>query len=220
MIQDKLTIPRPILWTFRRCPYAIRARMAVLSGGLEVELREIKLKDKPRAFLRASPSATVPNLQAGDLNFDESLDIMLWALGKSDPHGLLNMPNIGETLIAENDGPFKAALDHTKYAARYPDLDPQSERARASDFIYSLDTRLTKHLFLTGDRPTLADLAIFPFVRQFAHIDRVWFDAQPWPNVILWLGGFLQSADFQKAMTKVTVWEEHASSYLLGQASE
>ena len=97
----------------------MRARMAVLSAGLEVELREIKLKNKPQAFLAASPSATVPNLQAGDLNFDESLDIMRWALDQSDPHGLLKMPSIGETLIAQNDGPFKTALDHTKYATRY-----------------------------------------------------------------------------------------------------
>ena len=220
MIQGILKKPQPILWSFRRCPYAIRARMAVLSAGLEVELREIKLKNKPSAFLKASSSATVPNLQAGDLNLDESLDIMLWALGQSDPHGLLNMPEIGETLIAQNDGPFKAALDHTKYAVRYPDLDPQSERRKASDFIQSLNTRLTENLFLMGDRPTLADLAIFPFVRQFAHIDRVWFDAQPWPQVILWLDGFLQSADFQKAMTKATVWSEGTPPYLFGHSSE
>jgi glutathione S-transferase len=194
--------------------------MAVLSAGLEVELREIKLKDKPQAFLSASPSATVPNLQAGDLSLDESLDIMLWALGQSDPHGLLNMPNIGKTLIAQNDGPFKAALDHTKYAVSYPDLDPQSERAKASDFIQSLDTRLAAQAFLTGERPTLADLAIFPFVRQFAHIDRAWFDAQPWPHMVLWLDGFLRSADFQKAMTKVTVWENGTRPYLFGRASE
>ncbi|WP_126136223.1 glutathione S-transferase [Tritonibacter mobilis] len=218
MIQDSVTRPRPILWSFRRCPYAMRARMAVLSAGLEVELREIKLKDKPQAFLAASPSATVPNLQAGDLNFDESLDIMRWALDQSDQHGLLNMPSIGEALIAQNDGPFKTALDHTKYATRYPDLDPQSERAQASDFIHSLETRLATHPFLTGDRPTLADIAIFPFIRQFAHIDRAWFDAQPWPNVISWLDGFLQSADFQTAMAKITVWEEGAPPYLFGRS--
>ncbi|WP_150282760.1 glutathione S-transferase [Salipiger aestuarii] len=219
MTQEVLTIPRPILWSFRRCPYAIRARMAVLSAGLEVELREIKLKDKPQAFFQASPSATVPHLQAGDLNLDESLDIMLWALGKSDPLGLLDMPSIGEALIAQNDGPFKAALDHTKYSDRYPDLDARSEQAQASNFIQSLETQLAKYPFLTGDGPTLADIAIFPFVRQFAHIDRAWFEAQPWPNVILWLDSFIQSADFQKAMTKVIVWEERASPYLFGQAS-
>lgn len=216
MIQDMLAIPRPILWSFRRCPYAIRARMAVLSAGLEVELREIELKDKPLAFLRASPSATVPSLQAGDLILDESLDIMLWALEKSDPHGLLNMPDIGETLIAQNDGPFKAALDHTKYAVRYPDLDPQAERARASEFIQSLNAQLAKFPFLAGDRPTLADIAIFPFVRQYAHIDRPWFDAQPWPHVILLLDGFLRSRDFQTVMTKVAVWEDGQRSHLFG----
>lgn len=220
MIQDMVTMPRPILWSFRRCPYAIRARMAVLSAGLEVELREIKLKDKPPAFLRASPSATAPNLQAGDLNLDESLDIMLWALEQNDPNKLLEMPEGGHALIAQNDGPFKAALDHTKYAIRYPDLDPQSERRKASDFIQSLNARLTAHSFLMGDRPTLADIAIFPFVRQFAHIDRAWFDAQPWPQAILWLDGFLQSADFQTVMTKVPVWEDGAHPYLFGDTSE
>ncbi len=220
MIQEMVTMPRPILWSFRRCPYAIRARMAVLSAGLEVELREIKLKDKPQAFLCASPSATVPNLQAGDMTLDESLDIMLWALGQRDPHGLLDMPEIGQTLIAQNDGPFKAALDHTKYAVRYPDLDPQSERAKASDFIQSLDSRLAGQAFLTGRRPTLADFAIFPFVRQFAHSDRAWFDAQPWPHVILWLDGFLQSADFQKAMAKIPVWDSGAPPFSFGGASE
>lgn len=193
--------------------------MAVLSAGLEVDLREIKLKEKPQAFLKASPSATVPTLQAGDLILDESLDIMLWALGKSDPQGLLNMLEAGETLIAQNDGPFKSALDHTKYAVRYPDLDPQSERAKASDFIRLLDARLAAQAFLMGDRPTLVDIAIFPFVRQFAHIDRPWFDAQPWPKVILWLDGFLQGSDFLIAMTKVAVWEDGQRPHLFGRAT-
>lgn len=220
MIQDMLTMPRPIRWSFRRCPYAIRARIAVLNAGLELELREIKPKDKPQAFLSASPSATVPNLQAGDLNLDESLDIMLWALEQSDPHGLLNMPNIGKTLIAQNDVPFKAALDHIKYAVRHPDLEPQSERAKASDFIQSLDTRLAAQTFLTSDRPPRADIAIFPFVRQFAHIDHAWFDAQPWPHVILWLDDLLRRTNFRKATTRPPVWEDGAQPYLVGNASE
>lgn len=194
--------------------------MAVMSAGLQVELREIKLKDKPQAFLEASPSASVPNLQAGDLNLDESLDIMVWALGQNDPLGLLEMQECGHGLIAQNDGPFKAALDHTKYAVRYPDLDPQAERAKASDFVRSLDTRLAAHAFLMGDRPTLADLAIFPFVRQFAHINCAWFDAQPWPHVSLWLDRFLDSADFHTAMTKTPVWEDGARPFLFGAASE
>ena len=152
------------------------------------------------------------------------------ALAQRPDHGLQivwhpfqlspDMPAEGMNLIATCEGPFKQALDHTKYATRYPDLNPQSERAQASDFIHSLDTRLAKHPFLTGDRPTLADIAIFPFVRQFAHIDRAWFDAQSWPNVISWLDGFLQSADFQTAMTKVAVWEEGARPYLFGQVAD
>ncbi len=219
MTEDILKTPRPILWSFRRCPYAMRARMAVLSAGVEVELREIKLKEKPQAFLKVSPSATVPSLQSGDLDLDESLDIMRWALGQKDPNGLLNMPDIGESLIIQNDGPFKEALDHTKYAVRYPDLDPQTERSKASEFIRSLNKRLSEHAFLTGDRPTLADIAIFPFVRQFAHIDRIWFDAQPWPRVILWLDGFLASTDFQTAMMKIPVWDDGSPPYLFGHAS-
>jgi len=192
----------------------------VLSAGLTVELREIKLKDKPAAFLKASPSATVPNLHAGDLSFDESLDIMRWALAQNDPDGLLDMPQIGEALIAQNDGPFKAALDHTKYAVRYPDLDPQAERAKASDVIALLNVQVAKQGFVTGGRPTLADIAIFPFVRQFAHIDRGWFDAQPWPHVIVWLDHFIQSAAFQTAMIKAPVWEDGARPYLFGNAAQ
>ena len=219
-LQDIIAVPRPILWSFRRCPYAIRARMAVLASGLEVEMREIQLQAKPEAFRNASPSATVPNLQAGDLGLDESLDIMFWALGQNDPQGLLDTPGEARSLIAQNDGPFKAALDHTKYAVRYPDLDPETERSKASDFIVSLNTRLAAHPFLIGDRPTVADLAVFPFIRQFANIDRAWFDAQPWPHVVLWLDGFLQSAAFEAAMVKIPVWEDGAPPYYFGKAAE
>jgi len=220
MIESMFPLPGPILWSFRRCPYAIRARMAVLSAGLQVELREIKLNDKPQAFLSSSPSATVPNLQTRDVSLDESLDIMTWALDQNDPQSLLEMPEDGHALIAQNDGPFKAALDHTKYAVRYPDLDPAEERSKASDFIHSLNTCLSARPFLMDDRATLADLAIFPFVRQFAHIDRTWFDAQPWPEVIRWLDGFLQSADFQAAMAKIPLWEDGARPFLFGAGSE
>lgn len=219
-LQDIMTVPRPILWSFRRCPYAIRARMAVLASGLEVEMREIKLRAKPEAFLNASRSATVPNLQAGNLSLDESLDIMFWALGQNDPRGFLDRPEEGRSVIAQNDGAFKAALDHTKYAVRYPDLDPETERSKASDFIQYLNTRLAAHPFLVGDRPTLADLAVFPFIRQFANIDRAWFDAQSWPHAVLWLDGFLQSAAFKAAMVKIPVWEDGAPPYYFSRAAE
>ncbi|WP_417597017.1 glutathione S-transferase [Pararhodobacter oceanensis] len=204
----------PILWSFRRCPYAMRARLAVQASGLQVELREILLRDKPEAFLATSPSATVPCLRlpspapesVPEPVIDESLDIMIWALKQQDPDGLLDMPEAGWQLIATNDGPFKTALDHTKYAVRYPDLDPDAEREKASAFLYDLDAQLAGQAALFGARWRVADLAILPFVRQFANIDRPWFDAQPWPNLILWLDAFTKSEDFSRVMVKFPQW--------------
>ncbi|MGB7241800.1 MAG: glutathione S-transferase N-terminal domain-containing protein, partial [Sulfitobacter sp.] len=153
----------------------MRARLAIRSAGLlRVELREVRLKDKPDAFLETSPSATVPALQLSDKVLDESLDIMVWALTEHDPMRLLDMPSAGWDLISENDGPFKAALDHTKYASRYPEKDMELERQKAAEYLIGLDQRLKGQSALFGQRLTLADPAILPFVRQFAHIDRPW----------------------------------------------
>lgn len=207
---------RPILWSFRRCPYAMRARLAVQSAGVEVELREILLRDKPDAFLATSPSATVPALRLDDRVLDESLDVMIWALSENDPDGLMEMPEAGWDLIKTNDGPFKAALDHTKYAVRYPDLDAEDERAQAAEFLRTLDAQLLGNLWLFGDRPTLADLALLPFVRQFANIDRAWFDAQGWPDLIGWLDRFLESHAFAAIMTKYAPWSDDNTPVLFG----
>ena len=198
----------PILWTFRRCPYAMRARLAVQSAGNSVELREILLRDKPDAFLETSPSATVPALDLGQTVIDESLDIMVWALKENDPEHLLDMPEEGWDLIATNDGPFKQALDRTKYATRYPDHDPTAERSKAAMYLMELDARLGQTGWLFKPRPTLADYAVLPFVRQFAHIDRAWFDAQGWPNLIAWLDHFLESDAFQQIMLKYKPWSD------------
>ncbi|WP_425082346.1 glutathione S-transferase [Ruegeria arenilitoris] len=198
----------PILWSFRRCPYAIRARLALASSRVTVELREILLQDKPEAFLQTSPSGTVPALRLPDKVIDESLEIMIWALQQNDPQRLLDMPQEGWGLIAANDGPFKDALDHTKYVVRYPDLDVQKERRKAASYLLNLDERLVGRACLFGDRPTLADLALLPFVRQFAHIDRAWFDAQEWPNLVAWLDQFLDSEVFLLVMRKYTTWSE------------
>lgn len=198
----------PTLWSFRRCPYAMRARLGIVCAGLTVELREIKLRDKPQAFLDTSPSATVPALRHAGGVIDESLDIMIWALRQSDPQGLLDMPQTGWDLITRNDGPFKAALDHTKYTTRYPDLDPHKERATAMDFLCDLNDMLTGQSWLYGANPTLADYAIVPFVRQFAYIDRDWFDAQDWPALRLWLDRYLDSALFTQIMPKFAPWQE------------
>jgi len=196
----------PILWSFRRCPYAMRARLAIRAAGVWVELREILLRDKPAAFLAESPTATVPALRLSNRVLDESLDIMLWALEQNDPAGLLDMPDAGWRLIAANDGPFKAALDRTKYASRFPDTDPLAERDKAAQILMGLNTDLTQHAALLGARTTLADLALLPFVRQFAQIDRAWFDAQPWPALIRWLDAFLSSDRFSAIMDKHPPW--------------
>ena len=113
----------PILWTFRRCPYAMRARLAIQSSGQQVVLQEILLKDKPAPFLAASPKGTVPVVQDGSTLIEQSRDVMLWALGRNDPEGWLDMPDEGHALMDTCDGPFKSALDHTKYAVRYPDRE-------------------------------------------------------------------------------------------------
>ena len=195
----------PILYSFRRCPYAIRARFALVSSKTNVILREIKLREKPEQFLDISPSATVPCLLTQDDVIDESLDIMKWALAQNDPDGLLDMPDIGWSLIDQTDGPFKQALDRTKYAARYPDHNPQDQRAIAAAFLTTLDQRIDHWIF---GRPSIADFAILPFVRQFAFIDKAWFDDQPWPDLQIWLNNFIASDNFEKIMIKYEQWHE------------
>lgn len=196
---------RPVLYSFRRCPYAIRARLALAVAGTQVELREVVLRDKPHAFLEVSPSATVPCLVSEDGVIDESLDVMIWALGINDPQGWLQMPDEGHDWIARNDGPFKQALDRVKYAARYPDEDPATQRELAVSFLGALDNQIGDWMF---GHPTLADFAILPFVRQFAFIDKTWFDAQPWPRLQAWLDRFLISEQFGAVMAKYPQWRD------------
>ena len=202
-----LDLPPPVLYSFRRCPYAMRARLAILASGLSVELREIVLREKAPEFLASSPKGTVPVLVTPTGVIEESFDVMLWALERSDPQGWLEMPEAGYDWIARCDGPFKTALDHTKYAVRYPDLDPEQERGRAAEFLADLNLQINRPDWLFGPKCTLADMAIVPFVRQFANSDRSWFDAQPWPNLQRWLVRFLASARFAKIMTKYPKWQ-------------
>ncbi|NNE80639.1 MAG: glutathione S-transferase [Silicimonas sp.] len=198
---------RPILWSFRRCPYAMRARLAVQSAGITVELREILLRDKPAEFLQASPKGTVPVLQADGRVIEESLDLMLWALNQNDPEDWLAMPGHGYDLIEEADGPFKSALDRYKYTSRHVDVDIGAEQHKAGLFLHQLDRSLKDRAFLFGDRPRLADMAILPFVRQFAHVDLDWFNAQPWPGVSSWLADFKSSDRFGAIMKKHPQWQ-------------
>ncbi|MEM9577384.1 MAG: glutathione S-transferase [Pseudomonadota bacterium] len=193
----------PVFYSFRRCPYAMRARLALVASGVPVALREVVLRDKPDAFLDASPSRTVPCLVTATEVIDESLDIMVWALRQNDPQGWLAMPQDGWDWITRCDGPFKAALDRTKYATRYPEADQSREREKAAAFLRDLEAQLESATFAA---PSLAGFAILPFVRQFAFIDKDWFDAQPWPRLKARLDVFLASDAFSEIMPKYVQW--------------
>ncbi|MEP5624121.1 MAG: glutathione S-transferase [Hyphomicrobiales bacterium] len=202
----------PILYSFRRCPYAMRGRLAIASAGIEVELREVVLRDKPDSMLAASPKGTVPVLILPDETvIDESLDVMRHVLGQNDPEHLL-APTEGSLddmllLIEESDGPFKSALDRYKYANRYEDVDTNEQRNTASEFLRKLDKCLAANKgFLFGKRLSLADLAILPFVRQFANVDRVWFDTQEWSALCMALETFVTSDRFLAIMAKYPQW--------------
>ena len=195
----------PILYSFRRCPYAMRARLAILSAGIRVELREIVLRDKAPEFLATSPTGTVPCLKTDTKTIDESLHIMAWALAQNDPETLMQQPPEAYELMAHCDGPFKHALDRTKYKTRYPNENPEHHLKTATEFLITLDRQLAPNLY--GDSLKLADIAILPFVRQFAHIDQNWFYAQPWSNLIDWLDRFKSSDRFVAIMQKYQKWE-------------
>jgi len=202
----------PILYSFRRCPYAIRARMALRYSGVQVELREVVLRDMPRELLACSPKATVPVLLLPDGTvLEESRDIMDWALAQHDPDRWRPQPNspdaaAAQRLIDANDLDFKPQLDHYKYAERYPQQPAAWYRSQAERFLEGLEQRLLRHDWLLGERMSIADVAIFPFVRQFALVDRGWFDASPRVNLRNWLEGFLQAELFSAVMCKYPPW--------------
>lgn len=194
----------PVLYSFRRCPYAIRARMALCYADVEVAVREVALRDKPQALYAISPKATVPVLQlaSGEV-LDQSLDIMLWALRQSDPDGWLVAGDLAQaqSWIALNDGPFKLLLDRYKYSQRHPESSLQAHRERALDaLLYRLDDQLRTSAFLLGPTNSYADVALFPFVRQFALVDKPWFDAMPLPGLQRWLSAWLGCALFASVM--------------------
>ncbi|MEM6414123.1 MAG: glutathione S-transferase [Pseudomonadota bacterium] len=200
---------RPVLYSFRRCPYAMRARMALYVSGCAVELREVVLKNKPAEMVAISPKATVPVLllQNGDV-LEESLDVMRWALAQNDPHQWLSGDQpTSEALISENDGPFKVNLDRYKYATRYEDADPAEHREKGSEFLFYLNERLAKQPALCGNDDTLPDIAIFPFVRQFRIADEEWFDRQPWSALHVWLSRHMNGTLFKSVMQKFHPWQ-------------
>lgn len=197
---------KPILYNFRRCPYAMRARLAIAVSGVEVELREILLRDKAAEFLTTSPKGTVPVIVDGDTVLEESYEIMLWALHQSDPEGWLERSN--QPLIDECDDRFKTALDAYKYNGNL------EQREIASEYLRKLESFLTRQPNLSGEKQGMTDMAIITFVRQFANVDRAWFDAEPWPHLIKWLEYFLASDQFAAIMTKYPKWQSGDSATL------
>ena len=206
----------PVLYSFRRCPYAMRARMALWASGQTCELREVVLRDKPAELLAASPKGTVPVLVLADGTvIEQSLDIMRWALGRNDPMRWLE-PGLDAmlALVAECDGGFKHHLDLYKYPQRYADADMPAHRAQAGAFVTRLEMQLQGSRCLFADHPALADYAIAPFVRQYAQVDAAWFAAQPWPKVQAWLANLQASAVWNRVMDKYPQWVAGAPSVL------
>ena len=201
----------PRLYSFRRCPYAMRARLGLLFAGRQVELREITLKNKPPQMLVISPKGTVPVLQLLDGTvIEESREIMTWALEQQDAQGLLAAQTLPQanTLIDKNDNEFKYWLDRYKYADRHLDMSQAEYRQRGEAFLQMLEELLIKNPYLLGESITIADIGIMPFVRQFAHVNRKVFYDLPYPNLQRWLQDWLNHPLFLQAMTKFAPWQE------------
>jgi glutathione S-transferase len=224
-----MPIQKPILYSYRRCPYAMRARMALAYAGIDHEIREISLRDKPQSMLALSPKGTVPvlwipkiqeknseqntNKDSGQV-IEQSLEIMQWALTQNDSEGW--WASTPESLRADilrwieiNDGPFKKILDIYKYPERYPEMNQKESFERALEIqLLPMDRALQQHRYLIGDKISLVDVALFPFVRQFYMVDQEQFNQAQLKALQQWLEGFLDSALFQSVMLKYPVWKE------------
>ncbi len=220
----------PILYSLQHCPYAMRARMGILMAQQTVLLRAVVTKNKPAEMLAISPKGTVPVLvinasrsQDNHQVIDESLDIMLWALAENDPQDLLycNFPNglpAMLQLVRENDDVFKPILEKYKRARRFSEVSEKFYRRECEVFIKSLEQRLSGQGYFLGDRASLADYALLPFVRQFSRVDKKWFAQAPYPNLKKWQEYFLQSPFFTKVMAKYPLWLDSGEECLYGQA--
>lgn len=202
----------PVFYSFRRCPYAIRARLALRYSGIEVALREVDLGDKPSEMLAASPKGSVPVLvleegRAQPEVIDESLDVMLWALAQHDPDGWLDIDlQDAQHLIDANDDQFKIWLDRYKYPEWFEKLEPGEARDHCEAFLGKLEDRLQAHKYLCGDRVSMVDMSMYSFVRQFAFVDIEWFKASPFVGVNRWLNEFLDGELFAAVMEKYPQW--------------
>jgi len=218
--------PLAIFYSLRNCPFAMRARMAIFKAQQTVLLRDLVLSNKPSEMLIASPKGTVPVLVLNNGKvIDESLDVMLWALRETDPDDLLHRYLDSEPerihiemlmLINEFDLSFKACLEQYKCAKRYKEGNIEQCRAACELYVKKLEQRLTEHLFLFSNKESLADIALLPFIRQFAQVERQWYLQSPYPKVRQWLNYYLQSSMFTKVMAKYPLWLDSNEKVLFG----
>ncbi|WP_206199096.1 glutathione S-transferase [Thiomicrorhabdus indica] len=211
----------PILYSYRRCPYAMRSRLAIYFSGVKVEQREIVFWDKPEPMLQASPKGTVPvlvlpeseNLPAGKV-IDESWEIMQWALRESDllPAGQKDQIN---HWLQQNDFEFKGHLDAYKYPDDFPEIENKQARQKGEVFLQKLELALQSSSYLLGEELSVVDLAIFPFIRQFAHVDKIWWQSANYPALKTWLNKHLESDYFKAVMKNRPVWQKGHSALLV-----
>ncbi|MBK19361.1 MAG: glutathione S-transferase [Rhodospirillaceae bacterium] len=211
----------PVLYSFRRCPYAMRARMALMKSGTVCELREVVLRDKPSEMIELSAKGTVPvlQLQGGEI-LDESLDVMRWALAANDPDSWLEANADLDALLDQLDGEFKDNLDRYKYFVRFPEHSQSYYREQGEKFLAELENRLAANegKGLSAPRTTFADIAVFPFVRQFAFVDKAWFDVAPYTLLRAWFNRHLEGDLFLSVMKKYPAWKTGDDITLFGAA--
>ena len=211
ILDHKLKNNLPILYSFRRCPYAMRARMAIHISSQKCEIREVLLRDKPPSMLEYSSKGTVPVLvlQSGEV-IDESLDVIDWALNLNDPDNWQRSKDNEKTkeLIKINDGEFKHHLDRYKYSKRYDNEDPEFHRKKCLSFIEKVNSELQNSKYIFDDAISYIDISLLPFIRQFRIADKEWFDELPYENVKSWLSNFLNSELLKSIMYKYDLWKE------------
>jgi glutathione S-transferase len=212
----------PVLYSLRNCPYAMRARLAIYASGQQVQLRDLVLSNKPAEMLNLSPKGTVPVLvTASNQVIDDSLSIMLWAFSQTDPDDYLNktVPNaLADMLavIAIFDNEFKGHLEKYRCSKRYHEPSLIEDRQQCERYLADLESRLCLHLYLMSDTPSLTDLALMPFIRQFARVERQWYLQSPYPKLRQWLNHYLQSRMFSKVMVQYPMWLDSKQQVIFG----
>ncbi|WP_232775132.1 MULTISPECIES: glutathione S-transferase [unclassified Shewanella] len=213
----------PVLYSLRNCPYAMRARLAIYASGQQVQLRDLVLSNKPAEMLEVSPKGTVPVLVTSNGQvIEESLEVMLWAFEQSDPDDFLDKANqnvLDEMLgiIAIFDNEFKGHLEHYRAAKRYHEPTLPEHREACESYLVQLEQRLCQQEYLMSDKPTIVDLALVPFIRQFARVERQWYLQSPYPKLRQWLNTYLQSRMFSKVMTKYPMWLDSKEVVVFGE---